>query len=140
MAGSLNSACSAPEANGLTTSEIQVLRSVAEGLTAIAIARRRAVSVRTIHKHLENAYRKIGCHDRVSAVLFAWRSGLLPTSLTDEAVAPEASGPATGPGAAARAAASLPDSLSASSTAARTISPTRAPSASSDPVTVTLTG
>jgi DNA-binding CsgD family transcriptional regulator len=61
----------------LTQREIDILTLVGEGLTAKAIARRCGISARTVHKHLEQAYRKIGCNDRVSAVLFMRRSGLL---------------------------------------------------------------
>jgi ATP/maltotriose-dependent transcriptional regulator MalT len=62
----------------LTGRELAVLRLVADGLTAGAIARRLAASPRTIHKHLENAYRKLGVRDRVTAVRVAEAMGLVP--------------------------------------------------------------
>ena len=34
------------------------------------------ISVRTVHKHLESAYRELGCHDRLRAVLVARSTGL----------------------------------------------------------------
>lgn len=60
----------------LTERETAILLLVSEGLTAQATARRCGISTRTVHKHLEHAYRKIGCHDRVSAVQFLRRAGL----------------------------------------------------------------
>ena len=43
-----------------------------------AVARRLLVAERTVHKHLERAYAKLGVSDRVSAVLRAQRLGILP--------------------------------------------------------------
>ena len=51
---------------------------VADGLTAAAVARRLVVAERTVHKHLERAYAKLGVSDRVTAVLRAQRLGILP--------------------------------------------------------------
>jgi DNA-binding CsgD family transcriptional regulator len=62
----------------LTPRELSVLALVADGLTAAAVARRLVVAERTVHKHLERAYAKLGVSDRVSAVLRAQRLGILP--------------------------------------------------------------
>jgi DNA-binding CsgD family transcriptional regulator len=62
----------------LTGRELAVLRLVADGQTATAIARRLATSPRTVHKHLENTYRKLAVHDRVSAVRVGEAMGLVP--------------------------------------------------------------
>ena len=62
----------------LTPRELSVLGLVADGLTAAATARRLVVAERTVHKHLERVYAKLGVSDRVSAVLRAQRLGLLP--------------------------------------------------------------
>ena len=62
----------------LTPRELSVLTLVADGLTAAATARRLVVAERTVHKHLERAYAKLGVSDRVSAVVRAQRLGLLP--------------------------------------------------------------
>ncbi|MEU4477934.1 LuxR C-terminal-related transcriptional regulator [Micromonospora sp. NPDC023966] len=62
---------------GLTTRELDVLRLIADGLTASAVGRHCRISVRTVHKHLENAYSKLGCHDRITAVLILRDAGLL---------------------------------------------------------------
>ena len=61
----------------LTTRELAVLGLVAEGLTAAAAARRLAVAEGTVHKHLQNVYRKLGVRDRLGAVLRAQQLGVL---------------------------------------------------------------
>ena len=61
----------------LTPRETAVLTGIADGLTAEAVGRRLAISPRTVHKHLERAYTKLGVGDRVSAVLRAGRLGIL---------------------------------------------------------------
>jgi ATP/maltotriose-dependent transcriptional regulator MalT len=77
---------SAPTAEGvlaevrLTARELVVLTLLAEGLTATAIAHRLNISPRTVHKHQENLYRKLGTADRLAAVLRAQRLGLLPAT------------------------------------------------------------
>lgn len=63
--------------DGVTTRELEVLSLVARGLTASAVARRCRISARTVHKHLENTYGKLGCHDRLTAVLILQDAGLL---------------------------------------------------------------
>ena len=61
----------------LTVREVTILGLVAEGLTAAAAARRLAVTEGTVHKHLQNAYRKLGVRDRLGAVLRAQHLGVL---------------------------------------------------------------
>jgi DNA-binding CsgD family transcriptional regulator len=61
----------------VTGRELEVLALIAGGLTAVAVARRCRISTRTVHKHLENAYGKLGCHDRLTAVLILQAAGLL---------------------------------------------------------------
>ena len=63
----------------LTNREITVLSLLAAGLTAGGIANRLGASPRTVHKHLENIYRKLGTSDRLTTVLRAQRFGLLPS-------------------------------------------------------------
>ena len=63
--------------DGVTSREIEVLSLVGMGLTAAAVARRCGISIRTVHKHLEHAYAKLGCHDRLSAVMLLRDAGLL---------------------------------------------------------------
>jgi DNA-binding CsgD family transcriptional regulator len=61
----------------LTPRELTVLGLLVEGLTAGAIGRRLAIGERTVQKHLEHAYTKLGVRDRLSAVLRAQHLGLL---------------------------------------------------------------
>lgn len=62
---------------GLTRRELVVLGLLAEGLTTAAVGRRLAVSPRTVNKHQEHVYRKLGVGDRLAAVLRAQEAGLL---------------------------------------------------------------
>jgi DNA-binding CsgD family transcriptional regulator len=52
---------------GLTDRERQIVRLVADGRTNAAIARTLDVSPRTVAKHLEHAYRKLGVTSRAAA-------------------------------------------------------------------------
>lgn len=54
---------------GLTRREAEVVGLLARGLTADAIASSCQISDRTVRQHLQNAYLKLGCHDKVTAVL-----------------------------------------------------------------------
>jgi DNA-binding CsgD family transcriptional regulator len=60
---------------GLTPREAQVIQTVAQGRSNKEIAARMSVSVRTVHKHLENVYEKLGARSRTQAVLTAWAIG-----------------------------------------------------------------
>ncbi|MEW9550580.1 response regulator transcription factor [Nonomuraea sp. NPDC050783] len=62
----------------LTPRERDVLRLLGEGLSPAAIARRLGLSPRTVTKHQERLYRKLGISDRVNAVLAAQRLGIVP--------------------------------------------------------------
>lgn len=66
-----------PDDLDLTPRETAVLRFLAAGLTAPAIARQLAVSPRTVQKHLERCYRKLDVRDKVSAVRVAANAGVL---------------------------------------------------------------
>ncbi|WP_405847730.1 response regulator transcription factor [Streptomyces sp. NBC_01518] len=67
-----------PADSRLTPRQVAVLLLLADAMTASAIARRMGISVRTVHKHVEGVYRKLGTRDRVSTVLRAQEMGLLP--------------------------------------------------------------
>ncbi len=62
---------------GLTPRERTILAMVAESRKAESIGRSLGISARTVHKHLENVYRKLGVSDRVAAVTSAHRRGLV---------------------------------------------------------------
>ena len=59
---------SAPGPAELTDRELRVLQLAAQGRTDVAIARAMGVSPRTIAKHLEHIYRKLGVTSRAAAV------------------------------------------------------------------------
>jgi LuxR family transcriptional regulator, maltose regulon positive regulatory protein len=61
----------------VTTRELEVLRLVAEGLTDGEIAARLVLSRHTVHRHLQNAYARLGCSSRAAAVAEASRLNLL---------------------------------------------------------------
>ena len=68
------------EAIPLTTRELAVLSLLADGLTAGAIGRRLLINQRTVQKHLERCYTKLGARDRLAAVMRAQRLGVLPAA------------------------------------------------------------
>jgi DNA-binding CsgD family transcriptional regulator len=55
-------------ASALSGRELAVLRCVAEGMTAHAASAQLSVSPRTVEKHLENIYRKLGVTNRIAAI------------------------------------------------------------------------
>lgn len=61
----------------LTPRELAVPALLAEGRTAASIGRRLMITERTVHKHLQHSYTKLGVTDRLGAVLRAQRIGLL---------------------------------------------------------------
>lgn len=61
----------------LTPREITVLTLLAESLTTDAIGRRLGITTRTVQKHTEHLYRKLGTSDRLSTVLRAQTLGLI---------------------------------------------------------------
>ncbi|CAM5424025.1 DNA-binding NarL/FixJ family response regulator OS=Leifsonia shinshuensis OX=150026 GN=HNR13_000542 PE=4 SV=1 [Leifsonia shinshuensis] len=56
---------------GLTAREAEILGMLGSGMTATSIAYVSRVSPRTVQKHIEHIYAKLGVHDRVSAALLA---------------------------------------------------------------------
>ncbi|MCH9649437.1 MAG: LuxR C-terminal-related transcriptional regulator [Deltaproteobacteria bacterium] len=64
-----------PEA--LSAREVEVLRAVAEGSTNQAVGEALFISPKTVKKHLENIYGKLGVHNRVEAVSVARSLGVV---------------------------------------------------------------
>jgi LuxR family maltose regulon positive regulatory protein len=52
----------------LTPRQLEVVRLVSKGLTDGEIAARLVLSKHTVHRHLQNAYARLGCSSRASAV------------------------------------------------------------------------
>lgn len=65
----------------LTGRELAVLRCMVRGMTARAAGAQLSSSPRTVEKHLQNAYRKLGVRDKVSAALVAREIGLVDAPL-----------------------------------------------------------
>jgi HD-GYP domain-containing protein (c-di-GMP phosphodiesterase class II) len=62
---------------GLTEREVEVLRSMAAGLTNRQVGERLSISSRTAEHHVQHVYAKIGVSTRAAAALFAMEHGLL---------------------------------------------------------------
>ena len=65
------------EGVSLSARECEVLRLVAEGLSAPQIAEQLVLSSHTVKTHMRNLYEKLGVTDRAEAVAVAMRRGLL---------------------------------------------------------------
>ncbi len=64
-------------APGLTRTELAILQHLAAGLSADSIARLSGISPRTVRKHLQHVYAKLGAHDRLVAGERARAQGLI---------------------------------------------------------------
>jgi DNA-binding NarL/FixJ family response regulator len=62
--------------DGLTVRETQILRLLTAGNTNKEIAAKLVLSIHTIERHLQNAYRKIGVRNRADAAAYAVRATL----------------------------------------------------------------
>ena len=82
---------SRPSDLGLSGRELAVLQLLASGRTAGAIGWALGCSGRTVQKHLEHVYRKLGVRDRVNAVRVGREAGLIRMPAPPSG--PEASGP-----------------------------------------------
>lgn len=60
----------------LSEREVQVLGLATQGLTNAQIAERLALSEKTVINHLTRMFKKMGCHNRATAVAFAIRHGI----------------------------------------------------------------
>jgi predicted ATPase/DNA-binding CsgD family transcriptional regulator/Flp pilus assembly protein TadD len=62
---------------GLTPREVEVLGLVATGMTNVQVAQRLFLSPRTVQRHLNSIYHKLGVSSRVAATRFALEHGLV---------------------------------------------------------------
>ncbi|HZQ85951.1 MAG TPA: HD domain-containing phosphohydrolase [Acidimicrobiales bacterium] len=68
---------------GLTVREVEILRLIARGATTRQVADDLFISPKTVARHIEHIYAKIGATNRATAGLFAMRHGLLPDETAD---------------------------------------------------------
>ena len=61
---------------GLTSREVEVLGLVATGMTNAQVAERLFLSPRTVQRHLNSIYHKLGVSSRTAATRFAMEHGL----------------------------------------------------------------
>jgi DNA-binding CsgD family transcriptional regulator len=71
----LNAPAASLEALGLTQREAEVLCWVAQGKTNREVGMILGASARTVQKHLEHVFQKIGVESRTAAILKAWQAG-----------------------------------------------------------------
>lgn len=64
-------------AGGLTERELEVLGLLARGHQTKQIARHLEISPKTVDRHIQNGYRKMGVSSRAAATLFAAENGLV---------------------------------------------------------------
>ena len=66
-----------PRLAGLTPRELEVLRTVAEGMSNAEVAEQLFLSEATVKTHVGRILAKLGVRDRVQAVVLAYESGLV---------------------------------------------------------------
>lgn len=62
---------------GLSEREVEVLRLIARGLANRQMANRLCISPKTVERHIQNLYDKIGVSTRAAATVFAMQHDLL---------------------------------------------------------------
>jgi len=70
---------SSDETGQLTSSEIEIVRLVAEGLTTKEIAVRKNISFHTVATHRKNIFRKLGVTNASELLMYAIKAGIIET-------------------------------------------------------------
>jgi ATP/maltotriose-dependent transcriptional regulator MalT len=76
-ADSLSAPGDGPEAHGLTSRELEVLRLVAKGKSNREIASQLVISEHTVARHVQNIFTKLGVRSRTAAGAFAFEHDLV---------------------------------------------------------------
>jgi DNA-binding NarL/FixJ family response regulator len=76
LQGELKAQMSAPDRQGLTAREREVVRLIALGFQNAEIARRLSITPVTVKTHINNVFHKLDVRDRVELTLYALRLGL----------------------------------------------------------------
>lgn len=63
------------EPAALTSSEIEIVRLIAEGMTTKEIARHKHISFHTVNTHRKNIFRKIGVSNASELIMYAIKAG-----------------------------------------------------------------
>lgn len=84
----LNAPAPSLEALGLTPREAEVLSWVAQGKTNREVGIILGASARTVQKHLEHIFQKLGVESRTSAILKAWQVGRYAALAANGAIRP----------------------------------------------------
>ena len=61
----------------LTASEKEILRSLAEGLSTAAIAKKLFIAPVTVRNHIQNLLHKLDVHSKLAAVVYAYQHDLI---------------------------------------------------------------
>ena len=70
-----------PSNNGhITTSEIDIVKLIAQGLTTKEIAKQKQLSYHTIITHRKNIFRKLKIRNTSELIIYAMRSGFIDTT------------------------------------------------------------
>jgi DNA-binding CsgD family transcriptional regulator len=65
---------------GLTDREVEVLQLISQGRSNRQVAAGLTISAKTVGRHIENIYSKLGVSTRAGAAVFALQNGLVPPS------------------------------------------------------------
>jgi DNA-binding NarL/FixJ family response regulator len=68
----------APDTQGLTRRELEILAMLASGTSVATIANEQFVSIHTLRDHVKSIYRKLGAHSQLEAVALARSHRLVP--------------------------------------------------------------